>query len=79
MGPKGEPIATPSICLQSLLSKMKDDSIVANLSDSYKSFLLNLPLQKLLEDKSLTQFLIVSVKGMFVNNDSTSMLAIYRL
>ena len=34
-GPKGEP--------KNLLSKMKDDSVVASLSNSYKSFLLNLP------------------------------------
>ena len=32
MGPKGEPITTPSICLQNLLSKMKDDSVVVSLS-----------------------------------------------
>ena len=46
---------------------MKDDSVIASLSISHKSFLLNLPLYKLLENKSLTQFLIVSSKVMFVN------------
>ena len=29
---KGEPIVTPSICLKSLLSKMKDYSVVASFS-----------------------------------------------
>ena len=44
MGPKGEPITTPSICLQNLLSKMKDDSVVVSLSKLYKPFPPNLPL-----------------------------------
>ena len=34
VGPKGEPIATPSICLYNLLSKIKDDLVVAILSKS---------------------------------------------
>ena len=72
VGPKGEPIATPPICLSSILSKTKDDWIVASLSKSYQPFLLNLLLKSLLENKGLTQFLIVSSKVMLVNNHSIS-------
>ena len=51
---------------------MKDDWIVASLSKSYQPFLLNLLLKNLLENKWLTQFLIVSSKVMLVNNHSIS-------
>ena len=61
---------------------MIDDSVFASLSNSYQSFLLNLPLQNHWnnynkQNESLTQLLIVSSKGMFMNNYSQSRLAIY--
>ena len=63
MGPNGEPIATPSVCLYKISLKMKYDSLVPKDKNS-----LNPDLFKLCAN------VMVSSGGMLVKSESTSKL-----
>ena len=80
-GLNGDPIATPSICLQNLLLNVKNNSLVVTLSklqkislgilaiNNYRYRYANLSIQNSMAWSS----------GMLVNKESTSRLTLYKL
>ena len=71
VGPKGEPIATPSSCLKSFQLKIKSDSFVARDKSSLNS-IFDKPTFSVFSKSALVQMSTVSSSGMFVKRESTS-------
>ena len=79
-GPTGDPIATPSICLQNLLLNIKkNDSLVATFNKLGKTSLGIFWVFSFSLYKPSIQISMVSSSGMLVNNKSTFILATYKL
>ena len=72
MRAQGETMATSSICLKSVLAKLKCESLVARYKSSLNSDLFHL---STVSDSLKSLFVLISMvqsKGMLVNRESTS-------
>ena len=80
VGPNGEPIASPFICLKNSLLNKTNGSEIVMVSKSWKSVMVKPSMLGLSLSKSSTQMSIVSCKGILkVKINSTSKLAIAKL
>ena len=73
-GPNGDPIATPSICLQNLLLNLRNKSLVATVSKLRKIYLGVLGIFSSSLYKLSMKMSMVSFSGILVNKQSTSRL-----
>ena len=75
-GPRGDPIATPSVCSYRAPLNWNSWPLVATFRRSIRSVLVRarlwVVLNQLFEKALLTKISIVSSKGTFVNNEETS-------